>query len=224
MTRTFVVMLRQPRRSDLGEMRTDPFWEFGSFGLTGCHGRNLLHPRNWSELAGSRLAFAQGGPNSVRLLALTPPVEVVVHPSGSVELRWSPSTMPFRFEDAPRLVDNFGDGDAPCLEATLRTVNRTTMCGAFGSRFRSRSHPLPDHIAEEIRSLALLHRPLADSYLDALPYPPRIRDSNREETYRLFLEQVGSSATNRKRHPCSSAAKRSAGSANFCSRKARAKC
>jgi hypothetical protein len=39
----FVVMLRRPRKND---RRSDPFWEFGSFGCTGCHGKNLLHPKN----------------------------------------------------------------------------------------------------------------------------------------------------------------------------------
>ncbi len=56
--RVFVVMLRQPRRADSNEMRTDPFWEFGSFGLTGCHQRNLLHPKRAGELSGARLAKA----------------------------------------------------------------------------------------------------------------------------------------------------------------------
>lgn len=38
------VMLRQPRRDNPGEMRTDPLWEFGSFGCTRCHSRNLMNP------------------------------------------------------------------------------------------------------------------------------------------------------------------------------------
>ena len=38
--RVILVLLRQPS-SAVTERRDDPFWEFGSFGCTGCHGRNL---------------------------------------------------------------------------------------------------------------------------------------------------------------------------------------
>ena len=42
--KVILVHLRRPRsRSD---KRDDPFWEFGSFGITGCHARNLLHPED----------------------------------------------------------------------------------------------------------------------------------------------------------------------------------
>ncbi len=40
-----VALLRQPRMERPNEMRSDPFWEFGSFGLTGCHKTNLMHPK-----------------------------------------------------------------------------------------------------------------------------------------------------------------------------------
>jgi hypothetical protein len=203
MTRIFMVMLRQPRRSDPNEMRTDPFWEFGSFGLTGCHGRNLLHPRNWSRLAGSRLAFAQGGPGSVRLLALTPSVSVVRHPAG-VELRWYPVKMPFCFRDAPALADNFGQCEAPVIEATLQDAKRGTMCGAFGSSFRSRTQPLPNDIADEIERLAQLGRPRAKSYLDAMPYAPPSIDPDREASYRKLLKFVGSVVDERLPSRCAS--------------------
>jgi hypothetical protein len=51
-------MLRRPRKND---RRTDPFWELGSFGCSGCHGKNLLHPKNCQISNGDRLAFVQGG-------------------------------------------------------------------------------------------------------------------------------------------------------------------
>ena len=35
----FIVHLRRPKKNDPEEMRSDPFWEFGSFGCTGCHSR-----------------------------------------------------------------------------------------------------------------------------------------------------------------------------------------
>ena len=77
-----IVLLRRPKsaKEDPRESRSDPFWEFGSFGCTGCHGGNILHPRNADEIAGGRLAFAQGGDNGFRLVYLTP--AVTVHPGG----------------------------------------------------------------------------------------------------------------------------------------------
>ena len=56
----FIVLLRRPK-SEAGEMRSDPFWEYGSFGLTGCHSKNLLSLRNMDNLNYGRLAFVQGG-------------------------------------------------------------------------------------------------------------------------------------------------------------------
>lgn len=41
MEKIFIVHLRQPS-NNADEKRSDPFWEFGSFGLTGCHCKNLL--------------------------------------------------------------------------------------------------------------------------------------------------------------------------------------
>ena len=41
--RVFFVVLRQPRSKE--DLRSDPFWEYRSFGRTGCHGRNLLNPK-----------------------------------------------------------------------------------------------------------------------------------------------------------------------------------
>src|SRR5262245_27301071 len=91
-----IVMLRQPQQNYPGEKRSDPFWEFGSFGCTGCHRRNLLHPKRARELEGLRLAFAQGGPAGIRLIYLTPPIKVVRHTVGC-ELKWSPREMPLKY-------------------------------------------------------------------------------------------------------------------------------
>ena len=38
--KVIIVVLRQSKKSDEKEQRVDPFWEFGSFGLTGCQNRN----------------------------------------------------------------------------------------------------------------------------------------------------------------------------------------
>jgi hypothetical protein len=102
-----LVVLRQPnRRPD--EKRSDPFWEFGSFGCTGCHRRNLLHAVKVDVLSGVRLAFAQGGDQGFKLVFLTPPIRLRRHP-GKIEAFWSPRTMPFRYDGAPLLINNEGE-------------------------------------------------------------------------------------------------------------------
>jgi hypothetical protein len=50
--RVIIVHLRRPKTADPKESRSDPFWEFGSFGITGCHSENLMHPRNSRKLEG----------------------------------------------------------------------------------------------------------------------------------------------------------------------------
>src|ERR1022692_741575 len=82
-----IVHLRRP--GSRNDKRSDPFWEFGSFGITGCHERNLLSLRNAEKLDGVRLAFAQGGPKGTRLVHLTPPVKIIPH-QHYIEAQWSP--------------------------------------------------------------------------------------------------------------------------------------
>jgi hypothetical protein len=69
--KVIIVVLRRPKKSNKKEMRSDPFYEFGSFGCTKCHRRNLLNPRKSHELIGVRLAFAQGGKDGFKLVHLT---------------------------------------------------------------------------------------------------------------------------------------------------------
>src|SRR5450432_3018006 len=108
--RVVVVHLRRPRLSNPKEMRTDPFWEFGSFGLTGCHSTNLMNPKKSSELNGVRFAFAQGGKLGMRLVYLSPPIKIALH--GSLcEAIWQPREMPFKYSSAPVLIDNGGGSD-----------------------------------------------------------------------------------------------------------------
>src|SRR5688500_10149371 len=103
----YVIHLRRPNsaRKDPNERRTDPFWEFGSFGCTGCHSNNLFNPRHAAELEGARLAFAQGGRQGFRLVFLTPPI-TIKNWEDRCEARWVPAEMPFRYEHAPVLVAN----------------------------------------------------------------------------------------------------------------------
>lgn len=92
--RVVIVHLRRPT-AEPSEKRSDPFWEFGSFGITRCHGENLMHRRNADKLNGVRLAFAQGGKEGTRLVHLTPPVRIVEHGDHRIEALWTPAQMPF---------------------------------------------------------------------------------------------------------------------------------
>lgn len=185
--RVIVVHLRQPKRGDPNESRADPFYEFGSFGCTKCHSRNLMHPRRAHELDGVRFAFAQGGPLGFRLVHLTPPARVVEH-RDRCELVWTPTGAPFRYDAAPVLVNAEGESDFPALLATLRGVFRATWPARFSSTFRSRRTPLRESVADEVARVFDRKRAkaktaaLAASYVDALPYPPNKPDVDRRAT------------------------------------------
>ena len=106
----FFVHLRRPRAND---QRDDPFYEFGSFGCTGCHSSNLLHKRHVSRLEeGARLTFIQGGPDGSRLVFLTPLISVKEWPDSRrpptvlCEVNWTPAEMPLKYDKAPILVLN----------------------------------------------------------------------------------------------------------------------
>jgi hypothetical protein len=178
-----IVLLRQPRRRDPREARIDPLYEFGSFGLTGCHGRNLLHD---TAASGSRLAFAQNGGHGFRLVMLTPPVDIRKWP-GCREAVWSPGTMPLRYESAPLLIDNAGNSDVVGLAETVRDVKRSTPLGRFSSAFRSRKAAVTDEVARSLvevwDGVASAGDARAGKYWDALPYMPCKPDENRSRTY-----------------------------------------
>lgn len=191
-----VVLLRRPRRAE-GEMRSDPFYEFGSFGCTKCHHKNLLNPGRSDEVEGKRLAFAQGGPEGFRLVHLTPPVKIVRHGEFR-EACWKPVRRPFRYGDAPLLISNDGDGKTafPELRAMLKGVHRSKWEGRFASRFRSRREPLPFRVSREIARKWDAAREKAKSptlarhYNETLPYDPPVVDNHREKTYRKKLKTL----------------------------------
>jgi hypothetical protein len=191
-----IVMLRRPVLSRPNEMRSDPFWEFGSFGCTGCHRRNLLSPRRAKELEGKRLAFAQGGPNGIRLVHLTPSISVVHHSIGC-ELRWWPHEMPLKYSAAPTIIDNREVTDTPAILRALGGVRRSTPVAKFASKFRSRREPVELDLAEEFerayRAHRLLEGAIAESYDEALPFPPPMVDRRRDETYRALVAQLQAS-------------------------------
>jgi hypothetical protein len=195
--KVYIVHLRRPNsaRVDPHERRSDPFWEFGSFGCTGCHSNNLFHPKRATDLEGARLAFAQGGSRGFRLVLLTPPVSVR-NWDDRLEARWKPAQMPFRYEHAPVLAANDRPSDFPVLERFVLATARTSIEGGFSSRFRSRAEPLDDRIAKELirqyqrlRSTAPPHA-IATSYEQALSQLPPLVDRNRRQTYRALIERL----------------------------------
>ncbi len=191
--RVVIVHLRRPRLNDPNESRTDPFWEFGSFGLTGCHRRNLLHPKRAAKLSGARLAFAQGGQESMRLVYLSPPVSVTKH-KNKVEVRWKPSS-PFKFVHAPLIINNSGKTLFPKLKRTFSRVKRDTWVRKFSSRYRTRSTFLDQAVAREmIRRFEASYAKaqnnngyLAITYEQTMPCLPPIVEKDRLDTYTKLL-------------------------------------
>lgn len=194
-SKVIIVHLRQPFRSNPDEMRSDPFWEFGSFGITTCHSKNLMKPGKSSRLKNARLAFAQGGKNEMKLVFLTPPIRKVVEYEDRSEVLWEPS-QPFKFAKAPVLIDNRGKSDFPLLSKTMTNTRRSSWLGRFSSKFRSRTDYLESDLAREIAKVfdaayeAARRGDLADSYVDALPYMPPLIDTQREKTYEKALNEA----------------------------------
>ena len=190
--RVVVVMLRQPRRHN--DSRTDPLWEFGSFGCTGCHRRNLMNPRKVEELEGCRLAFAQGGDSEIRLVHVTPPVRMIHH-GAFAEATWQPPEMPLEYDSAPLLVDNRGGSDFPVLLEMIDEIHRNTPVARFASKFRSRRRPLPADIGRHVVAAYDGFRQhgatVARHYADSLPYPPPLIDQDREARYHSLLALAG---------------------------------
>lgn len=192
--RVVLVHLRQPNRADIDEKRSDPFWEFGSFGCTGCHRRNLMNCSNAEALDGMRLAFAQGGDLGFRLVLLTPPVRVFTH-QNCCEARWERTQkMPFRYEHAPLLIDNQGGSEFRSLKSFIRSANRSTWMAQFSSKFRSRCSSLPATIGQTIIKTysscfkAACDLDFARTYSEALPYLPMKIDRHRQRTYQHLLD------------------------------------
>jgi len=191
-----IVHLRRPGTND---SRNDPFWEFGSFGITGCHRDNLLNPKKVHELEGVRLAFAQGGRNGFRLIFLTPGISIVKHKT-RCEARWQPTAMPLKYEEAPVLVANNGKMMRGMRDA-LRGVNRSTLESRFSSRFRSRRNPVNDDFADLAEQIvaefdvlykqAKKNGSLAKTYDEALPWRIKAPDRQRQETYQRKLDEAG---------------------------------
>jgi hypothetical protein len=161
----YTVYLRQP--AGLHDRRCDPFWEMGSFGSTGCHSSNLLHPRRSRLTAGDRLVFLQGSRGEVRAIAMTPPIRVGGH-SARLEAQWDPEYRPMPYAKAALFIDNVGRTDFPSLLAMLDGVRRDTPCSAVGSKFRSRCTPLERTLAAELVAWFSRSQDPATEYFDAI--------------------------------------------------------
>ena len=98
-----------------------------------------MNPRRACELDGVQFAFAQGGPNGLRLVHVTPPIRMRILKNRTLaEATWTPVEMPLRYDASPLLVDAAGRSDCPALLQDIRGVRRTSWLAKFASAFRSR--------------------------------------------------------------------------------------
>jgi hypothetical protein len=112
--------------------------------------------------------FLQGGVREIRVVALTPPIDVRAS-SERMEATWARRYRPLRYSDAPLLIDNAGSTDFPAVLSLLSQTNRTTFCGAAGSRFRSRTAALPVELAKQIQAwFKKRKRRAIQTYADAI--------------------------------------------------------
>jgi hypothetical protein len=207
-SKVVIVHLRKPNQRNKKEMRSDPFYEFGSFGCTGCHKTNLMNPKKIEQLKGVRLAFAQGGTEGFKLILLTPPVKSEKY-RNCCELKWDMSAEFFKYENAPLLIDNKGNTHFPCLLDMLRTVNRSKWVAKFSSKFRAKREQLPNVVALEIikkYSAFVKSSPeehFTSDYTKTMHKRPPKKDSNRTKTYAKFLRKANSAKSCKcKRKPC----------------------
>ncbi len=196
-SKVVIVHLRRPNQKDENETRPEPFYEFGSFGCTGCHKTNLMNPKKIEQLYGVRLAFAQGGSEGFKLIQLTPTVKPVKH-GNRYELKWDKSDEFFKYQNAPLLINNAGRSDFPFLKKMFQKVNRPTPVAKFSSKFRTQREPLPNDVASKMIDKYLHLRTTAKkehfarNYVETMHEPPPKPDKNRKETYRNFKRKANS--------------------------------
>lgn len=202
--KVFFVHLRRPGKDD---PRTDPFYEFGSFGCTGCHKKNLLHSKNMGDLEGAKLAFAQGGRLGFRLVFLTPPITIVRHATVN-EVKWSPKEMPFRYECAPVLVRNDHDSDFPLVSFFASRTLRSTVEGGLSSRIRSSVKALPRNMATQVVEVYERLRAncesscIAKEYWEALPYHNTVESKQERKSHYQNLPHKKSKETSKGLDSC----------------------
>ena len=152
-----------------------------------------------SELEGSRLAFAQGGPDGIRLVLVTPPIKIKQH-KGRLEARWDRHVLPFRHSSAPVLVrpgsEETNRTAFTKIEELISRIDRKTWPGKFSSRFRSRCRILEHKAAAQLLKIYSSHKgKRCANYTQALPHPPehQMSRSARIESYEALLKRASRS-------------------------------
>lgn len=196
--KVFMVTLRQPRRlsGEKADKRSDPFWEFASFGITGCH-HLLMNPKKAERLLNARLAFAQGGEDGWRLVFLSPPVRIVNHGFRCCEARWDSGgrpEWPFRYAEAPLLMDRNGDSEISGLRRLIKDADVHSWLLKFAVKFRSRTRLLEPEIADRLiatyegRRRSAKPEQIATRYEEAIA-DGLVLDSDQKATYEKFASK-----------------------------------
>jgi len=126
-----------------------------------------------NAICDERLAFLQGGQGEIRVVGLTPGVQVA-GTEAQIELRWSKAYRPIPFSSAPLLINNARVSAFPAVYLALRLdeIDRTTLCGAAVAGFE---------VGQQ--RLVMNWRRKSSSGLPLLSYrklPPILRPSKRE--------------------------------------------
>jgi len=167
----FFILLRQPKSTE--DPRHEPFWEFGSFGRTGCHSRNAMNPNPKRRHIGpgNVVAFLQGGCSEIRIVGVTPPLESVdtIRAGQCLEIKWDSSFRPFCFDDAALLIDNAGRSDFKVFRSMFKRGKRSTLVGDASSQFRSRATAVDEAIAANIvKVFSGWYGHRAENYIEAV--------------------------------------------------------
>ena len=171
--------------------RDDPFWEIGSFGITGCHKSNIMNQKTISMLKDKRIGFVQGGKAGMKLIYLTPKVHIL-RDMEPCEMRWKNHRMPFKYTKAPLLIDNDGKSDFLWVKEYIKNVNRRTWVAKFSSKFRARKAPIEEELAHNLVELfdtkykKASNSEISAFYYESMPYAPSVIDEDRKERYRLL--------------------------------------
>lgn len=205
--RLFIVFLRRPGKVD---KRNDPFWEFGSFGCTGCHSHNLLNPKKQHVKDGDYLAFVQGGSQGCKLLLITPPVKRIEYGKSGVEICWDKKHKPFRYATAPILAKPATENITLVeLGRVVNKANRSTAQAKLASHFRCRCKQLDPKIAAEVRQFyaraedAATRDKFIKDYTDALPhFDLKLSPKERTHKYHELRGKLKNRYHSAKKHKC----------------------
>ena len=168
--RLFFIHLRQKEKRN--DPRTDPKYERGNFGTTGCHGANLMAPHRIEDRLkpGDRIAFLQGGMSrdpsvsTIKIAFLTPPLSTVRPVIINCEdrevergvIEWEPQwdhmrKRPLRFRYQLDLLDRPAELEftpaermmLACINDTILTAKRRKKAARISSCMRSLCRGIP---------------------------------------------------------------------------------